>query len=74
MVANKDSMMRVLWCKEIKWQVKGLHVKKRVQKSNVDALFLQLIALKILVLKKEGAQIVWMLGRFRAQMIPGRLV
>ena len=40
MVANKDSMMRVLWCKEIKWRVKGIYVKKRVQKSNVGALFL----------------------------------
>ena len=63
LVADKDNIVHVLLGKTSKWRIEDIYGKKTVAKYNVDALFLQLISLNILVLNKVDDKLIWMLGQ-----------
>ena len=61
LVASGDNVVDILWRDE-KWRMKDIF-RCNVKKSHVDALFLQLIAKKIIELRHTSNGLVWVLGR-----------
>jgi len=71
MIAKGDNIVSLLWEGSEKWRVEYIFGKKSVQRFNVDALFLQLTAAKILVLKHDGDNVlVWDMATTSDPAIP----
>ena len=62
LLADRANIVDVLWSGE-KWRVADIYGKKSVSRFNVDGLFLQLIATKILTLENLKQGLTWTLGR-----------
>ena len=63
MTAERDNIVRILWTEKQKWRVEEIYGKKTVAKYNVEALFLQLIASRMIELKRINNIMTWVMGR-----------
>ena len=64
LLAEGANIINVLWSGE-KWRVADIFGKKTIARFNVDGLFLQLIATKILELENLKQGLTWTLGRVK---------
>ena len=62
-LAKADNVVDLLWSdKHKKWRIKDIFQKTKVPKYNVDALFLQLIASKMIILTANQGVLTWTVG------------
>ena len=62
-LAKADNVVDLLWSdKHKKWRIKDIFRKTKVPKYNVDALFLQLIASKMIILTAHQGVLTWTVG------------